>query len=300
MEVSDNKQARSLYARKAYADAFGFGSIDVGEWRTALLVRPIPRSDWRDALGCYPLALLDRNADLKAGLEQLRAAKLVSVALVPDPLTGPSEKNLAAAFEICRPFKMHYAIDREAGAIRFSTTHRRWIRKALRLCAIEPVELRDTLGDWKRLYAHAVARHEISDVQNFAPSYFDALAKMPEVSAFAARNAGNIVAMALWVRSGNIAYYHLGASAPEGYEAQAMYGIIASAIDYFSDCGVLHLGGAAGISGKEDDGLAYFKKGFANRAVEAYFCGACLDSDRYAILTKNRAATSFFPAYRER
>lgn len=290
---------RSLYARKKYADAFGFGSIDVEEWQTALLVRQIPGSEFQDALGCYPLAALQRDSDLLGGLDHLRAANLVSVALVPNPLIGPSFEDLTAAFEICRPFKTHYVIDRNKGGIRISETHRRWIRKARRLCTIAPVELSDTLDDWKVLYAHMGARHEVSDVQDFTPSYFDALTKMPEVSAFAAEHQGRVVAMALWVREGDIAYYHLGASTPEGYETQAMYGVIASAIDHFSDCRLIHLGGPAGVSDNKRDGLARFKSGFANREVDVYFCGARLNVDRYAALTKNRTATSFFPAYRQ-
>jgi hypothetical protein len=101
------------------------------------------------------------------------------------------------------------------------------------------------------------------------------------------------------VREKEVAYYQLGASDSDGYEAQAMYGVIANAIAHFDDCTVFHLGGAAGLSAGEEDGLARFKRGFANHEVDAYFCGARLDPDRYAQLTKDRSATSFFPAYRQ-
>jgi Acetyltransferase (GNAT) domain len=290
---------RSLYATTAYADAFGVGSIDVEEWQTALLVRPIPGSKWFDALGCYPLAVFGQNVDLRAGLERLRRADLVSVALVPDPLTGPSHAALADAFMICRPFKTHYLIDRKAGPVRFARTHRRMIRKAFKNCTFGPVDLLETLGDWQKLYAHTVARHSVTGIQNFAPSYFKELAKMPDVIALAAQRHGQIVAMILWVRSGDIVYAHLEGSSSEGRKTQAIYGIFAAANEYFSGCRIIHFGGTAGLDADEGDGLAYFKRGFANREVTSYFCGCCLDADRYAVLTGDRPQTSFFPAYRQ-
>ncbi len=290
---------RPLYARSEYAEAFGWPILDVAEWRTAVLRRPIPSSDWEDALGCYPLSLLHREANLEGGLERLRSAGLVSVSLVADPVTGPAPEALAGAFPVCRPFKTHYLIDRAAGPVRLSATHRRWIRKALRESEVTPIRLRDSLGDWARLYRQTVERHAITGLQKFSPEYFAAVAGMPELEAFCARIDGEIVAMALWVRTTEAVYYHLGASDSRGYEAQAMYGIFAAANEYFSATKVMHLGGAAGLTPNEDDGLARFKRGFANREVEAYFCGACLDSARYAALTKDRAPGSFFPAYRK-
>ena len=122
---------------------------------------------------------------------------------------------------------------------------------------------------------------------------------MPHVIAFAARHHGQIVAMALWVRSGSVVYGFLEGTSLEGYKTQAMHGIIATATDYFADCRIMHLGGAAGLEAGDAGGLIDFKRGFANREVTAYFCGCCLDPGRYAVLTKDLPATSFFPAYRQ-
>jgi Acetyltransferase (GNAT) domain len=290
---------RPLYATQTYANAFGLGSINVDEWQTHVLVRLIPGSDWFDALGCYPLAAINQGADLKAGLERLRAAGLVSVALVPDPLTSPPQDRLLDAFDVCRPFKTHYLIDRSAGPVAFARTHRRMIRKAAKDCTFGPVDLCNNLADWQELYGHTVARHRVTGIQNFALSYFEELAKMPHVTALAAKRHGRIIAMILWVRSGDIAYAHLEGSSEEGYKTQAIYGIFATANEYFADCRILHFGGTAGLDAGGRDGLAYFKRGFANRLVPAYFCGSCLDADRYAALTKDLPLTFFFPAYRQ-
>jgi len=290
---------RPLYASVEYTRAFGFPIVDLPEWETAVLQRSIPATELKDALGCYPLCMIGQEANLQGGLERLRAAQLVSVSLVPDPLSSPSRETLAAAFPVCRPFKTHYLIDRAAGGAQLPATHRRWMRKALRECEVSAVRLRNSLGDWDRLYRGAVERHAITGLQKFSPNYFAALAELQGVEALAASLDREIVAMALWVQGHDVVYYHLGASDRRGYETRAMYGIFAAAQEHFSSARILHLGGAAGIAPNEDDGLARFKRGFANRAVEAYFCGACLDPAQYSALSKGRDDAAFFPAYRQ-
>lgn len=292
-------RARPPYATVSYAASFGFDFIDVEEWQTCILRRQIPGPASYDGLGCYPLTVFGQTPSLKDGLECLRQAGLVSVALVPDPVTSPSYKILAKTFEICRPFKTHYLIDRGAGPVHFAKNHRWSIRKSVRHCSFEAVELSTHLDLWWNLYQQTVRRHEVTGIQNFAPSYFAALAAMPALVALAARCEGEIVAMILWVKSGDIVYAHLEGSSPRGYEMSASYGLIATANDYFADCQVIHLGGAAGLKAECGVGLGHFKRGFANREVTAYFCGSCLDAQRYAALVNGLPASNFFPRYRQ-
>jgi Acetyltransferase (GNAT) domain len=289
---------RPLYASKMYAMAFGLPILDVPEWRTAVLKRLIPESAWSDALGCYPLCSFDRAADLAGGLQRLRDADLVSISLVANPVDGPDPRALRENFTVCRPFKTHYLIDHSARLKPPSATHRRWMGKALRECEVSKIRLLDSLGEWERLYRTAIARHHITGLQAFSSEYFAVLAGMPDVEAFAARVGKETVAMALWVRDPEVVYYHLGASSAHGYETHAMYGIFAAALEYYAGVRLIHLGGAAGVTASEHDGLARFKRGFANRQLDAYFCGACLDQKRYASLSHDPGNTDFFPAYR--
>jgi hypothetical protein len=289
---------RHPYATPVYAESFGMGHIDVPEWRTSLLVRPIPNTPWSDALGCYPLTALHRDADLAAGLDRLRAAGLVSVALVPDPLTGPSTEALTAAFPVCRPFKTHYLIDREAGPVRFGYSHRNKVQRSYRALTITATDIRRNDSEWIRTYQHTVERHGVTGIANFAPSYFAALGCMTEATVVAAFREERMVAMMVWVRSGDIAYAHIGGASDVGHKFYAMYGIVATATTHFADCRVLHLGGVAGNTDDGDDGLAFFKKGFANRQAAASLCGAVLDEHRYGLLTAGRPQAAFFPEYR--
>jgi hypothetical protein len=291
------RSGRPLYARLDYASAFGFEAVDIEAWGTGALLRPIPGGGLKDVLGCYPLAAIAGDAELEDGLEALRATGAVAVTLVPDPVGGPAPEVLARAFEICRPFKTHYLIDPGQPA-RLSASHRRWVRKAQGDCRIEAQPLAQVLAPWTRLYAGLVRRHGIGGLQDFPPSYFAALAAAPEVTALVASHDGEPVAMSLWVEEPDVAYYHLGASSELGYRLHAAYGLMAAALEMFGAGRILHLGGAAGLADDPGDGLAQFKRGFSNRRLTAYLCGARLDPARYAALAGGRSDADYFPAYR--
>jgi hypothetical protein len=292
---------RHPYGRASYAAAIavaeGYWVEDVPEWGAAMLLRPIAGGG-RDAAGPYPRTPLAKDADLLGGLERLRRAGLVSAVLVPDPLFAPDGEALATAFPICRPFKTHFVVDRTAGAYAPSKHHRYEIRRALSRCAVEAVQLGDHLDDWTRLYAGLAERHEIKGPAVFSDGYFALLASDPTYEAFAARVDGRIVAMAIWFEHRDVAVNHLGASDGDGYAAGASYALYDFAIEHFARCRQLDLGGAAGVAEAADDGLARFKRGFANAEATAFLCGAVLDPAAYARLTGDRASTGFFPAYR--
>ena len=299
MNGCEQSVTRPLFATVAYAEAFGLGTIDLPEWQTALLKRSIPGTEWFDALSCYPLTLFGQGADLAGGLERLRESGLVSVALVPDPLTSPPTESLSAAFEICRPFKTHYLIDRDAGPVHFAKNHRWSVRQAQKRCSFEQIDLAEYFEVWLELRRHTVARHQATGMHDFAAAYFRALAQMAAVTALAARHEGEIVAIILWVRNRDTVYAHLEGGSPAAYRTYATYGLIAAANEHFADCRVIHLGGAAGVEEEEKSGLAHFKRGFANREVTAYFCGSSLDAARYATLIGEQPHPTFFPAYRK-
>jgi hypothetical protein len=293
--------ARHPYGQASYAAAIaaaeGYGVEDVPEWGAAVLLRPIAGGR-RDAAGSYPRTPIAEDADLPGGLERLRRAALVSTVLVPDPLFAPGGAALAAAFPVCRPFKTHFVVDRTAGDYTPSKHHRYEIRRALVRCMVEAVQLRDHLADWTRLYAGLAERHEIKGPAAFSDGYFSLLASDPTYQTFAARVDGRIVAMAIWFEHQGVAVNHLGASDGAGYAAGASYALYDAAIEHFARCRQLDLGGAAGVAEAADDGLARFKRGFANAEATAFLCGAVLDLAAYARLAEGRASTGFFPAYR--
>jgi len=101
---------------------------------------------------------------------------------------------------------------------------------------------------------------------------------------------------------GNVAYSHLAAFSPRGYESWAAYGIYWATLDYLTARGVEHLdlGGAAGLEAAATDGLSRFKRGWSNMTRLVYLCGRVLDPPRYAQICQcpGRGGTEYFPAYR--
>lgn len=286
-----------LYAARHYAEALaGSGDVlDVPEWRAFALRRPIGGRA-ADAAGVYPLAILPKDAELEAGLARLQARGIISTVLVLDPLLAPPIAALRQAFDICRPFKTHYLIDRAQAPFAPTKHHRQEIRRGLRRCTVDQADLADHLTAWRGLYAELVVRRSIRGVADFSPSYFDVLAADPSLVAFVARVHGEVAGMALWFAAGGVVYNHLTAVGAAGYAAGASYALYDAAINHFGD-GVINLGGGAG-SGDGQGGLADFKRGFANTEIQSWLCGAVLDAEAYAELSVGIPSTDFFPAYR--
>lgn len=288
-----------LYASPLYADALAYlgRPVPVDAWASFVIARPLPDGGGEDAMGAYPLAVIDPDADLAAGLHTLAELGLVSLVLVPDPFASPSPERLAAAFTLCHPFKTHYLVEPAKGAD-FTKHHRDRVRRGLRRCRIERVALGERLGAWNRLYAGLVDRRSIQGAADFRPAYFERLAEAAALVAFAAYVDDEIAAMTLWFEHAGVVYNHLTASNAAGYANGANFALYGAAIDCFAGAAVMNLGGGAGLGDDPDDGLAAFKRGFSNAETRALICGAVLDPARYAELSTARQPTRFFPAYR--
>jgi hypothetical protein len=289
------------YAAPAYARVFK----DAGEplwveaWGAFVLVREIPNGGGYDGLGMYPLAPFRPDADVSAGLAWLKAQGLVSICLVPDPSASPSLAELQAAFELCMPFKTHMLVDYGRDVV-FTKHHQGKIRRAHDKVRVEAVRLDQHVDAWCELYEVLVDRHDIHGLSALSREAFKRLAEVPGLTAVAAFSEEGVVSMHLWVAdpATRVGYSLLAATNPEGYRRSAAYAVNDASIRLLSDLKLLNLGGGAGLQADED-GLTYFKRGFANDSVTAYFCAAILDPDRYAALSGGlRACATPFPAYR--
>jgi len=288
------------YASAAYARVFeGVAEpLWVEAWGAHVLTREIAGGG-HDALGVYPLAPFGLGADLKAGLAWLQGQGLVSVGLVPDPATAPPLAELQDSFGLCAPFKTHLLVD-YGREVRFSRHHRAEVKKALRQVTVEVVPLAGRLDAWCALYDTLIDRHEIGGLSAFSRGAFERMAQVEDLTAVAAFAEGEIVSMHLWLTDpvAKTGYSLLAASSSEGYRRSAAYAVYDHSIRLFSDLTCLNLGGGAGLQA-EDDGLSFFKRGFANDEIQAWFCGAILDEARYAALSGGATTPATpFPAYR--
>lgn len=116
---------------------------------------------------------------------------------------------------------------------------------------------------------------------------------------YAAEREGKTVAMNLWLADGDRAYYHLGAANETGYETRANFALFDRALSDFAEEGMSAalLGAGAGVSVRQDDGLARFKAGWANETRVAFLCGIIFDHAQYERLAP-LSPIEYFPAYR--
>lgn len=292
------------YSSRQYADSFR----DIGEpyllprsqgW---LLVREIPGSGCRDAMGCYPLFACRDWSGLSADLLDLEN-QLVSVVMVPDPFADHSPRILQSTFDVVVPFKDHLVVDLENRPERaVSKHHRYYARKALREVSVEVSERPvDFLDEWQALYDNLVDRHRFGGIRRFSREAFALQLAAPGIVMFRALHAGESVGVHLWFVHGSTATSHLTAFSPVGYKLSVSYALYWEAIRFFAGTTRwLNLGGAAGIRDEPEDGLRRFKAGWSSSTRTACLCGRILDRDLYRELTTagGHAAEGYFPAYR--
>ena len=289
------------YARESYVRVFEGAAepLWVPAWGAYVLTREIPGGGARDALGVYPLQPFGPEADLTAGLTWLKDQGLVSIGLVPDPATARPLAELQAAFGLCIQFKTHQLID-FSRPVEFSKHHQGKVRRAHQKVTTEVVPLANHLDEWCALYGNLIDKHDIGGLSAFSRGAFERLAQVEGLMAVAARADGEVVSMHLWLDdpATGVGYSLLAATSAQGYKLSAAYAVNDTSIRLLSHLKSINLGGGAGLS-SEEDGLTYFKRGFANGEAQAFFCGAILDEDRYAALSGGRRqAATPFPAYR--
>jgi hypothetical protein len=312
------------YATEAYARSLSHWgeTFRVPEWGCDVLLREVvaapdggavprrgavPRSGTElvrgvDAAGTYPIAVLPADADLGRGLERLRQHGVISVTLVMDDFHRPPLEELRRHFSVVRPFKTHH-IRRTALPFAYDKHHRYEVRRSLHKVMAMPFDLGHQVGEWAALYGDLMRRHDLSGIHDFSADHYEALGRMAGVTAIGAFVGERLVSAHLWVSDGRCVHSHLAASNSEGYELNAAYAVYDASIRHFADAELLNFGGGAGVSDDPSDGLARFKRGFANDTAPAYVCGAVLDAVRYDELVRHNGVapdTLFFPAYRAR
>ena len=293
------------YSHRGYAEALGeFGAPRLlPRSGGSLLERAIPGTQYRDAMGCYPLFACDDWPKLEQDLDEL-SGDLVSVALVADPFGDYDEALLRKSFpDVLFPFKEHLITDLTQPRESFvNPQHRRKAQRALERMRVErcddPMRFVD---DWNKLYANLIQRHRIQGLSAFSAASFKAQLAVPGISMFRAIHDDETAGITLWYTDRGVAYYHLGAYNDLGYELEASFALFWHVLEHFSNQQLkwLNLGAGAGLA-NQTDGLTRFKRGWSTATRPAYFCGRIFDRAKYdeAMRVRGVAATDYFPAYR--
>ena len=292
------------YAHRQYAESLEeFGAIrELPACRGQLLVRPVPKSNLFDGMGCYPLFCCQNWNALRDDLESL-AEQLVCVWLVTDPFADVDVSQLQNTFaDVCYEYKQHFVTDLSVpldSIVRGN--HLRNCRKAMsavEVCRSTPDK--ELLLQWQSLYDNLVKRHSVGGIAQFSHAAFERQMRVPGFTAFSALDRRCTCGMTLWYVQGDVAYYHLGAYSDRGYENGASFALFWRALTHFASMGVrwAALGAGAGAQSSES-GLTRFKQGWATHTRSVYFCGRILQPAAYRGLSAvDPEKTGFFPAYR--
>jgi hypothetical protein len=189
--------------------------------------------------------------------------------------------------------------------------HRNGIRKARRngVCAYDD-KTWEHLDSFLHLYEITMNRVGAQSWYYFKTEYFHALREAlgSRLHLFVAEKDGRPVSTALFVRTGSIIQYHLGASDDVGLLHAASKVIMDQVRIWGTQTGaaIFHLGGGVGV---QEDSLFRFKSGFSPLRYDFFVWKKILLPERYNLLVQSRLAwlskrgkdsfsDSFFPLYR--
>lgn len=293
------------YAHPGYARSLAeFGTpLELPRSGGWLLERDVPGAGARDAMGSYPLLFC---RDWRALGEDLRAleGRLVAVSAVPDPFGDHDVELLREAFgDVVTPFKEHFVTDMERPLQEnVSRHHRKYARRALREIHCDVVDdLPGFLDEWLELHKWLVARHGVTGIRGFSRAAFATQLALPGAVVLRAKHRGVPVGAQLWFQHRDVAYGHVLAFTPQGYEVEAPYGLYWFALEHFlGKVKWCSYGGVSGTDVAEPGGLGQFKRGWSSGTRTAYLCGRILDRGRYDSLVAQagKSPSHFFPGYR--
>ena len=225
----------------------------------------------------------------------------MSFTIVTDPFASVDADDLRRWFDVVLPFKDHVVVDLTQ-PLGPSRHHRKYAERALRALTIELCETPlDFLSEWVALFDLLARERGIRGMRAFSARSFAGQLTVPGVVMFRASVDGVTAGLHVWYEQGEVGYAHLGVTSPEGRALMASYALYAAAFEWFAPrARWLSLGAAAGTTGRPDDGLSFFKRGWSTDRRPVYICGRVLDAQAYAALTSGAGSegASYFPAYR--
>jgi hypothetical protein len=295
----------SGYLDQHYAQSLAeFGvPVKLEQSKSWILQRQIAGSEYKDAMGCYPIFSCEDWASLPNDLNTFDE-KLVAFSMVSDPFADFDLAELQKTFrDVCYPFKSHYVLDiKNFDKDLISKGHYRNAQRAQKLLTIEKItHPKKYLNKWMELYSSLIVRRKIKGIARFSYNAFKMQFETPGFVIYTAKFINKIVGMVSFYKMNDIVYYHLAAYDEDGYATRASFGIFWQAIHDFAAEGLhyLSLGSSAGLDENINDGLTRFKKGWSSETRTAYFCGKIFNKPVYDHLKNKSVQTDpFFPAYR--
>jgi hypothetical protein len=261
------------------------------------------------------LSQSDVRAAWNAAVVELRAREVLAVflrqtPLLPEPFASwPGQRIVSGHPTVLVPTSdLDAAWSSLEGRCR--TSLRRAEREGLSstVCQVGEGDLRPASA-FRDLYEAAMERRSASSRYFFSDEYYERLRVglgKNLLVAMTTNTESQVVAAALFMRSGATLHYHLSGSDPTAGKYGATNQLIWAAMAWAAGQGVdrIHLGGGLGA----DDGLFRFKKSFGGSLMSYSAHGVVIDPHRYELAVRRRAnelgrdeselAQCYFPAYK--
>lgn len=266
-----------------------------------LIRRAIPGTSLFDAMGPYPLFFCENWEHLSEDLLAF-SETLVSISFVVDPFGFQNGAAYFHNFDVFNPFKDHYILDTtQPFSKSISKNKQKNAKHALKQLEVHlEIAPRIDLNSWVRLYDHLIERHQIKGLRAFSRSSFEDQISIPNTHCFWVTFEGEVVGGNLFYIQDDVAYAHLSAFSPKGYDLGAPYAVKWIAIQHLAEIvRYINFGGAPSQEQNSKDGLSLFKQGWSTEIRKSYFCGKILNPLIYQTLSLNHPTKStWFPAYR--
>jgi hypothetical protein len=208
--------------------------------------------------------------------------------LGPPPLAGATERIVVQIADPALPPKSRPSDRRQA---------RRNLEAGYELTLVPGA---DTTAEQRAgfvdLYEQTMRRTGAADHYFFGLAYFDRVLEADHTwLALAHAPDGELAAASLAAVSDGFLHYYLSGSADSHLGDSPMKNVVFRLIDHAADLGLpLNLGGGL----RPGDPLEEFKRGFANRTDPWFTSELICDEEKYELLSANKPAGPFFPAYR--
>jgi len=282
-----------------------------------LLIRPIDNSEYKDATSVYGYAgililTIDDSFQKENFHKELNSffnsEKIISVFSRLHPFLEKEESILNGLGSITTLGKVVYIDLTDPIDIQRQKYNRRlktYINKANKTCTVIQGNPDEHLETFINLYHENMRRVSADESYFFSNEYYRKIFSdsdlNSELSLCVHNETKEIIAAAIFIKTGNIVQYHLSGLSEDYMELNPIKLIIDKKRIKTTEEGfeLLNLGGGRG---SQEDSLFKFKSGFSKSFKEFKIWKHVVDEDVYATLSEKHLgteySTNFFPAYR--
>jgi hypothetical protein len=271
----------------------GFPHVGVVDKRVSapvpMLRRAIPGSPYFDGLGPWPYMSVAGPGDIPAIADAF--SDLVTLTIIAQPGYRPSPERGNVVH-----LKHHFLFDPSLPFPALSKRTREHVRRGAKRTTVEIVDDFDARMELEHLYGLVKHRRGLGGLLDFPRVHFEALARMPGMMFFRARNAEATIGMTCGaVFQDRLQLLHIAAS-EAGLRDDASYVLMQGVVDFCRDRGlVLMMGGTPSRNGA---GIGRFKARWSNREEPVFLVQIVNQPAAYAALCGTSPDATFFPAYR--